>query len=278
MTTYNWEEALALCLGSIAQQRVLPVDVVVADDGSREETGALVRRLAREFPVPLHHVWQPDAGFRAARVRNLGTARCTGTYVIYVDGDMVLHPDFIADHVRLARAGTYLQGGRLNASPGETRRLLAGAAPRFSPLMPGKYKRRHAIHWPWLAARKLARERGIVMSCNMGIWRADLDRVNGFDEDFEGWGREDDDLAARLRHVGVERRQLKFAGLAVHLWHRTRWPDGVPPTEEIPNDRLLRRTLETRAVRCARGLDRHVALFSGVHDAQTSLSAAQTAA
>lgn len=259
VTTYNWKEALALCLQSIAGQRVLPVEVVVADDGSREDTGALVRRIAQDFPVPLHHAWQPDTGFRAARVRNLGTARSTGAYVIYVDGDMLLHPEFIADHVHLARPGCYLQGGRLNASRAETQRLLDGGAPRFSPWMPGRYKRRHAVHWPWLAARKLARERGIVMSCNMGVWRADLDRVNGFDDDYEGWGREDDDLAARLRHAGVERRQLKFAGLAVHLWHTTRWPDGVSPTQAIPNDRLLRRTLDTRATRCMRGLDAHVA-------------------
>lgn len=260
VTTYNWKEALALCLRSVAQQRLLPMEVVVADDGSRDDTRELVMQMAADFPVPLHHAWQEDTGFRAARVRNLGTAATSGDYVIYIDGDMILHPSFVADHVRLIRPGIYLQGGRLNASQDETRRLLAGGAPSFSPRMPGEYKRRHAIHWPWLAARKLGREKGIVMSCNMGIWRADLDRVNGFDNAFEGWGREDDDLAARLRHAGVERRALRFAGLAVHLWHPSRWPDGIPPTETIPNDRLYHRTLAQRSVRCERGLDEYMAV------------------
>ena len=79
-----------------------------------------------------------------------------------------------------------------------------------------------------------------------------------FDDDYEGWGREDDDLAWRLKHAGVVRRPLRFAGLAIHLWHRTRWPDGIPPTEELPNDRLFNRVLETRASWCERGLDAHV--------------------
>lgn len=258
ITTYNWKDALTLCLRSVARQRQLPLEVVVADDGSRDDTRELVADMAARFPVPLRHAWQEDRGFRAARVRNLGTSVTRGEYVIFVDGDLVLHPWFVADHARLIRPGIYLQGGRLNASPGETERLLAGGATNFSPWMPGHYKRRHAIHWPWLAARKLGKEKGIVMSCNMGVWRADLDRVNGFDHDYEGWGREDDDLAARLRHAGVERRALRFAGLAVHLWHPTRWPDGIPPTETIPNDRLYQRTLAQRSVRCERGLDEYV--------------------
>lgn len=263
VTTYNWKEALALCLRSIARQRLLPLEVVVADDGSREDTAALVQDMALGFPVPLIHVWQEDAGFRAARVRNLGIAATHGDYVAFIDGDMLVHPEFVADHQRLARPGIYLQGGRLNASPAESARLLAGGEPRFSPLMPGEFKRHHALHWPWLAARKLHKEAGYVMSCNMGVWRRDLDTINGFDDDYEGWGREDDDIAARLKHAAVLKRPLRFAGLAIHLWHQARWPDGVPPSEVLPNDRLYSRTLATRAIRCARGLEDHVQRGSG---------------
>lgn len=260
VTTYNWPEALALCLRSIAAQRVLPREVVVADDGSRQDTGELVRAMAADFPVPLQHVWQEDLGFRAARVRNLGIAASAGEYVIFTDGDMVLHRDFVADHLALIRPGTFLQGGRLNASPEESRRLLAGGQPRFSPFMPGAFKRKHALRLPWLAAHKArSAEGGQVMSCNMGVWRRDLDLVNGFDDNYEGWGREDDDIAWRLKHAGVVRRPIRFAGLAIHLWHNTRWPDGVPPTEVLPNDRFFNQTLATRAVRCERGLDAHVA-------------------
>jgi GT2 family glycosyltransferase len=98
------------------------------------------------------------------------------------------------------------------------------------------------------------------MSCNMGIWRRDLDRVNGFDDAYEGWGREDDDLACRLFHAGVERRRMRYAGLAIHLWHKTRWPDGIPPNLELPNDKLLRRARETKSTWAEHGLADHVAL------------------
>lgn len=260
VTTYNWKQALALCLRSIGAQRMLPCEVIVADDGSREDTGAMVGDIARDFPVPLKHVWQDDAGFRAARVRNLGIAASTGDYVIFIDGDMVLHPQFVADHVSLIRPDIFLQGGRLNASPDESARLLAGGQARFTPWMRGRFKRKHALRWRWLAARKArANDGGQVMSCNMGVWRSDLDRVNGFDDEYEGWGREDDDLAWRLKHAGVVRRPLRFAGLAIHLWHDMRWPDGVPPTEVLPNDRLFNRVLAMQAVRCQHGLDAHVA-------------------
>ncbi len=260
VTTYNWKDALALTLRSIAAQRVLPREVIVADDGSREDTGTFVREYAGHFPVPLKHVWQEDAGFRAARVRNLGIAASCGDYVIFIDGDLILHPEFVADHLALIRPGIFLQGSRLNASPEESARLLAGGHPGFSPWMPGDFKGKHALRVPWLAARKARHnDGGQVMSCNMGVWRSDLDKVNGFDDDYEGWGREDDDLAWRLKHAGVVRRPLRFAGLAIHLWHRMRWPDGIPPTEELPNDRLFNRVLAARTVRCDRGLDAHVA-------------------
>lgn len=260
VSTFNWKEALALCLRSLAGQRRLPHEVIVADDGSREDTAALVSEMARDFPVPLTHVWQEDAGFRAARVRNLGIAASSGDYVIFTDGDMVLHPRFVADHLALVRPGIFLQGGRLNTTAAESARLLAGGKPRFSPFMPGHFKAKHALRLPWLARRKArTAEGGQVMSCNMGVWRSDLDRVNGFDDDYEGWGREDDDLAWRLKHAGVVRRPIRFAGLAIHLWHDMRWPDGIPPTEVLPNDRLFNRVLASKASRCERGLDAHVA-------------------
>ena len=261
VSTYNWKDALALCLRSIAVQKVLPKDVVVADDGSRADTAELVQAMARDFPVPLVHAWQEDAGFRLARVRNLGIAASSGDYVIFLDGDLVLHPMFVADHLAAIRPGVFLQGGRMNATPEESARLLAGGTPRFSPFMPGSgFKRKHALRIPWLSRHKARTAAGgHMMGCNMGVWRADLDRVNGFDDDYEGWGREDDDISARLKHAGLQRRPLRFGGLAIHLWHKTRWPDGIPPDEVLPNDRFLYKVLAEKTVRCERGLDAHVA-------------------
>jgi glycosyltransferase involved in cell wall biosynthesis len=262
ITTYNWKEALSVCLNSIAKQHTLPYEVVVADDGSREDTKQAIDRIKQDFPVPLAHAWQEDKGFRAARVRNLGIAATQGDYIVFLDGDMLLHPDFVGDYARFARRGSYLQGGRLSSSEQEAQRLLAGGEPDFSPRMSfskhlsGELKPKHARRIPWLAAFKARKaSKGVAMSCNLGAWRDDLYQINGFDNRYEGWGREDDDLTLRLQYSGVERRILRYAGLAIHLWHKTRWPDGIPPHMELPNDRLLKETIANHAARCDSGLN-----------------------
>jgi glycosyltransferase involved in cell wall biosynthesis len=260
--TYNWPGALALVLESIAAQSQLPDEVIVTDDGSTGDTRALVERIARDFPCRIAYVWQEDTGFRAARARNRGIAASRGDYLILVDGDMILHRDFVADHLGFALRCHSLQGGRLNASPGETKRLLGGGGARFSPLMPGPFPPHRAIRWPWLARIKArSSSGGRIFSCNMSAWREDLLIVNGFDERFEGYGGEDQELAKRLRHAGIRRRQLKFAGLAIHLHHRTRAPDD-PNDMTLPNNRLLAETMATHAIRCERGVDAHLAEFA----------------
>ena len=265
--TYNWPQALASTLASVARQTRQPDEVVVTDDGSTADTREWIEREARNFPVPIYHLWQEDRGFRAARARNRGIAAARGDYVVIVDGDMLLHPRFVADHLAFAQADRFLAGGRLRATVRESARLLDGGEPVFRPWMDGEFdaphdfRRHHALRWPWLARRKARGRRGRIMSCNMSFWRADLEHVNGFDEAMEGYGSEDLELAARLENAGVVRRQLKFAALAVHLHHTSRAPDD-PDDLSMPNNRILRDTRTSGRTRCERGLDLHAAEFA----------------
>jgi len=265
--TYNWPAALERLLASLAAQTRLPDEVIVADDGSGEETRALVERMARDFPVPLRHVWQEDRGFRAARARNRGIAASRGDYVILLDGDMLLHPHFVADHLMLAERGFFLQGGRIKATREESAELLAGGAPVFAPWSRADFhefdgiKRLYAFRQPQLARWKArSRNGGRVMSCNMSFWREDLLRVNGFDERMEGYGAEDRELVARLENAGLRRRALKWAALAVHLWHNSRAQPDVNDLS-LPNNRLFHATRTEGIVRCEHGIDAHLAEF-----------------
>ena len=265
--TYNWPAALERLLASLAVQKRLPDEVIVADDGSGEETRALVERMARDFPVPLRHVWQEDRGFRAARARNRGIAASRGDYVILLDGDMLLHPHFVADHLMLAERGFFLQGGRIKATREESAELLAGGAPVFAPWSRADFhefdgiKRLYAFRQPQLARWKArSRNGGRVMSCNMSFWREDLLRVNGFDERMEGYGAEDRELVARLENAGLRRRALKWAALAVHLWHNSRAQPDVNDLS-LPNNRLFHATRTEGIVRCEHGIDAHLAEF-----------------
>lgn len=257
--TYNWPGALALVLQALARQSELPYEVIVTDDGSGPPTRACLEQIARDYPVRLVHLWQPDDGARMSRARNRAIAAAQGDYVILLDGDMVAGRDFIADHHRFARAGCFAQGSRVLTGEDCSRRMLERGQVDLGFFAAGVERRRHTLRLPWLAAlhaRPTTRTRGIK-SCNMGFWRDDLLRLNGFNEAMTGWGREDTELAARAFNAGLLRRDLRFSALAIHLYHHTR-----KNLVDNPNDRVLADTRARRRVRCEAGLDRHLAEFS----------------
>lgn len=256
ITSHERPDALAAVFASIARLRVAPDEILVADDGSGHATRQLIDTFIAHSTVPARLVSQPHAGFRAARLRNLAIAATSLEYIVFVDGDMVLHPEFIADHRRIARAGCYTQGVRVLVDERRTREMLAGNSAALSPFSRGLglMRRLYLVHSPFLssAVRRLANRFIAIKSCNQGFWRADLLRVNGFDEEFVGWGPEDKELCARLGYAGVRRQSLLFGGIACHLHH-----------EPAPRDRLpsllarLEATRRERRVRAEHGVESH---------------------
>lgn len=260
VSTYNWPEALDLVLASVAHQRRMPDEVLIADDGSRAPTAEVVRNWATRLAVPLHHLWQEDDGYRLARSRNRAIAACSGDYVVVLDGDMIMDPHFIADHERAAEPGWFVQGPRAHATAKGTARMLERKSIRFGALHSGMRRRHLALRNLWLARRytrdyvTMRRIRG----CNQAFWRSDLLKVNGFEERMVGWGPEDKECATRLLNSGVRGREVRFMAVACHLEHASREPQGV-----TPNDLLLEATIRDRKTRCELGVDRHLAEFAG---------------
>jgi glycosyltransferase involved in cell wall biosynthesis len=254
IATYNWKEALALVLATVRTQTTLPGEVLIADDGSHDDTRELVAREAATFPVPLRHCWQEDLGFRKGRILNEAMARAAGEYLIAVDGDMLLHPRFVQSHSRFARRGRYVQGGRMMLGERATARTLAAGRRAAGPLSPDVRNRINGIHAPLLSMLSRG-ERGSIhrtRGCNIAFWRDDIVRVNGYNEDMEGWGREDTELVARLMNSGVRRKNLKFAAVSYHLHHRTR-----PADSDAANFELALRVARDGVTRCEHGIDRH---------------------
>ena len=99
VSTYNWPAALELSLRSMFSQTVLPDEIVIADDGSTAETAELINRLKQETNIPIKHVWHEDKGFRKTIVLNQAIAQATGDYILQVDGDVILSPYFVQDHL-----------------------------------------------------------------------------------------------------------------------------------------------------------------------------------
>lgn len=257
ISTYNRPDALALCVRSAFRQSVLPDEIVIGDDGSRPETAALIGELRGESPVPLIHVWQPDEGFRLAAMRNQCVAVSTGDYIIETDGDVILHRDFVADHVSMSRPGHYLKGGRCNLGRELTERLCReGGAPEPGFMTKGiEAKRENALHLPLIArflAPRYRRHRESALGCNMSFHREDFYRLNGYDEYFVGWGGEDGDFGRRMQRLGLKKRHLKFAGICFHLWHEDKHMQN-----KEKNFAYSMRPDDQQPVRCIRGVDRY---------------------
>ncbi|WP_457592286.1 glycosyltransferase family 2 protein [Hydrogenimonas sp.] len=253
VTTYNRPDALELVLRSALAQSRPPEEIVIADDGSGEATRRIVQKLADRSGVPILHAWQEDAGFRAAEARNRAIAMSGGDYIVMIDGDMVLHPDFVADHLAAAEPGCFVQGGRVLLDEAATRRAIEEGRLHFSLFSPGLLNRKNALRLPLLAPILSKKSRSLhgIKTCNFALFRDDLLTVNGFDNRFVGWGREDSEFAARLLNAGVERKTLRFAAVAYHLYH----PES--PRASLPeNDARLRETIETKRTRCDDGIDR----------------------
>ena len=125
ISTYNWKEALNAVLESVKLQTYLPDEIVVSDDGSTQDSGELVKNHQKDFPCILKHVWQEDNGFRVAASRNNGINELSGDveYIVIIDGDMILHPKFIEDHIHFAENNCFTQGSRVLISEEKTTQI-----------------------------------------------------------------------------------------------------------------------------------------------------------
>lgn len=256
VTTYERPDALSRVLVAVAAQSRPPDELIVADDGSGPATAEVVARFAARAACPVRHEWQAHDGFRAGRIRNAGIARTRCEYVVLLDGDMVVHPEFLADHLALARPGYFSQGVRIRLDARATQRMLddPGRLPGLLAPGLGAARRAYALRSPGLArvTRRIANAIVAVKACNQGFWRDDLLAVNGFDEAMSGWGSEDKELCARLENAGIRRQTLLFAAVAWHLDH--------PPAlraSAAANRARWRESLRLERTRCEAGIDGH---------------------
>ena len=248
LTTYNRSDALAVVLRALQRQTDTNFEVVIADDGSQPAHRARIQDAAQGCAFAVAHVWHPDVGFTVARARNLGVAHSRGSYLVLLDGDCVPDVDFIAQHRRLMQSACLVNGSRCLLSPQFTQHVLNGStevvgmswiywlqqwrqgrASKIAPLL-------RAPDWG-VRIESDFRWHGI-RSCNMGLWRSDFERVNGFDSSFQGWGHEDADLVLRMFHAGVRRKNGFFATEVFHLWHEEADRDRAYANEDTVRQRM----------------------------------------
>ena len=250
ISTYNWHQALDLCLQSVLGQKHLPNEVIIADDGSGSETRRLIEKYQKDFPVPLIHVWHEDAGFRKTIVLNMAIARSAYEYIIQVDGDVIIEKHFIADHLSSAEPKTFIRGTRAMLTPEKTTQLLNAGIARISFFSSGIKHRNNALRLIGIkavGARKVMSSNS-VRGSNLSFWKADFITVNGYNNDLTGWGHEDEELAARFINAGIIKKIVKLCAVQYHLYH---------PVSSKVNEPIQRQAVDKvkdeKTIYCANG-------------------------
>lgn len=262
LATYEMPKHLELVLAALSRQRFRDFEILLCDDGSGPETRNVVREAARSMAIPLTHLWQENKGFRKCRILNEAIRRSKGELLVFLDADCVPHRDFIGDHFATRESGTFGAGRRVEISARIGAKLTPRAIrrgyfdrPRLRVLLDEFFGEtehwNRTIRWGtngWVRSA-LGLDRVVdLKGCNFSVAREDMLAINGFDEAYEGYGREDTDVEIRMLHLGLRRRSLKGIALQFHIWHERR---GFTPA----NESLLETARTSRRIRCERGIE-----------------------
>jgi len=267
--TYNRPQALKLSLLSLAQQSMLPSEVLIADDGSGDETKAQIDKLQvqLEHAFPIKHVWQQDVGFRKPMILNETVRQATGDYLIFIDGDCMAHRDFVLSHVTASSPSAILSGKRVDIGQKLTARLLNRGRPMISfrlllvwdAMFGGKIRSRKVeeairIENGFLRST-LHRDRisdDGVWGCNFSLYKDLFYAINGCDEDFVDGSIEDNDLGIRVLNQGKQVRSVRNYAIVFHLWHKSSW--SFENEKYLHNLAILKRRIVNKEERCTNGI------------------------
>jgi len=258
IATYNWKEALELVLLSVLNQSVIPFEVIVADDGSKEDTKRLINNFKKRLTMPLIHVWHEDKGFRLAEIRNKAISQAKGGYIIQIDGDVILHKDFVKDHILNAEKGVFLVGSRVLLGSEVTKDIFNSKKVKFNFFSSDIKNRQHTLRIPFLSNLLRSPSEDVekviksVRGCNMSFWKSDLIHINGYNESMVGWGREDSEISARLINSGLCKNKLKFSGIQYHIYHKENSRERINL-----NDEILKNTVKNNKVYIENGIKKN---------------------
>jgi len=273
LATYRRSEVLDVVLHGLAAQRGASFEVIVADDGSGEEVARVVERWRSR--LDLKHVWQPDEGFRKARVLDLAALAADSDYLVFLDGDCVPRQGFMQAVRRGARPGWFLSTKRIMLGERFSVRVTRTGLPiwRWSAfdwliraphevgrpgyLVPVRDRRR-----AWRARQRDFAPPGLAYSF-VGVFRTDFETVNGYDTRcLRADDGEDQDLAIRLARSGLRCGWAGSASTVLHLWHP---PRSYDTGSHLP---LFRRTI----------MDDHVVAVAGLREVAAELADSQVSA
>ncbi len=255
ITTYNWPWALERVLVALTRQTDPRFDVVIADDGSGDETREMLDRVRGELPYRLIHAWHEDRGFRRAESLNNAVRKTDAECLIFTDQDSLPAANWVEGHRRAYRPFKFVVGGYVRLTREQSEALGLDDVRRgvYEEYMtPARLRelRRYHLHNLWsLAVRRKTRPR--IMGLNFSVARDLFVAVNGFDHEYVGWGKEDSDLRCRMRQAGAATQSVWHRSFVYHLWHESH---PSKKNQERNKARYLAVRKGNLPRRCARGL------------------------
>ena len=261
-TTYNHPKWLEKTLWGFIAQSYSDFEVIVADDGSSDETRQVIESIQAQTEIPIQHIWQADDGFQKCKILNKAILASKGDYLIFTDGDCIPHPDFVKNHVELSADNSFLSGGYFKL-PLEVSKLITkqdildhnATSPswllkhgvRFTPKISKLFS-----HRVWGAILDgLTTTRATWNGHSASTWRKYVLETNGFDERMQ-YGGQDREFGERLMNMGLKNRQVRYRCSCVHLDHGRSYAR----PESIAKNKLIRRqTRLQKLTRTAFGIE-----------------------
>lgn len=260
-TTYNHPRWLEKTLWGFAMQSYRDFEIIVADDGSGDETKQVIDSVREQVDIPIQHVWQADEGFQKCRILNKAISASRGEYLIFTDGDCIPHPDFVKNHVTLAEPETLLSGGYFKLPLEVSRAISREDIEAGNATSPG-WLLSHGVPFnarilklhshPVLGAFLdwLTLTRATWNGHSSSTWKKHVLETNGFDERMQ-YGGQDREFGERLVNMGLKTKQVRYRCSCVHLDHSR----GYAKTESIRKNREIRKnTREQKVQRTAFGI------------------------
>lgn len=269
LATYNWPQALDLCLTHLTPQILKHPDIelIIADDGSGIETTQIINKYQVILKNQIKHVWHEDNGFQKSLILNKAVTASKGHYLIFLDSDCIPFDDYIQQQLALAQSGYFVAGNRVLLSKLFTEQTLQRSPSSIQVILkwsPFKWicsylKKQTNKLLPWLRLKTTAKWRyarslnwKYPKGCNFAVWKNDFIQINGFDHSFSGWGHEDADLFIRLIHHGIKVKDGRFSIPVLHLWHK----ESSRFNEVINYQKLMERVADKNFVKAVSGLYR----------------------
>lgn len=229
IATYNKVDWLEKVLWGYSQQNYPNFEVIIADDGSTEETKQLIDRFKDDYPVNISHVWHEDEGYRRQKILNEAIVSAKNDYILFTDGDCIPREDFIETHAKHAEKGYFLSGGYCKL-PMDLSELISEEDIKDKRCFDVKWLKSNGVLGTKNTLKlsvndALAKFLDVVTptgatfnNCNSSAWKSDLLAINGYDERMQ-YGGPDRELGERLVNNGIKTKQIRYKAICLHLDH-----------------------------------------------------------